>query len=100
MILSIAYFVVAVRKTVACQAHAEVGVGPERVGEPQFRIKINRSDGHAEREVIAIKIRPVQIIKSVGRDGSVSPERSIVTEMQKLSLVRIDLRPSRNAAYP
>ena len=57
-------------------------------------------NGHAQREVIAVKIGPIQIIKGVAGDGCMSLEGGFLTELQKLPLVRIDLPEGANATRP
>ena len=96
-IFSSPHFVVAVRKGAARHAEAHVGIWTECMRQSQLGIKINRRDSHAQREVVAIEIRAIQIIEGVSRDGGMTFERRVVAQMKKLALVGIDLRRSRDA---
>src|ERR1043166_340279 len=96
-IFSSAHFIVTVREAAASDANTDVRIRSERVRESQFRIEVNRRDGHAQRHVIAIKFRTVQVIKRVASNRCVAFEGSVIAELQELPFVGIDLRESRSA---
>jgi hypothetical protein len=91
-----ANFIVAVAKTAAGDADAQVRVRTECADEAEFGVHINRRDRQPQRQVCAQKIRLVVIIKSIGRQRLVALEGLVVTELDEIALDRINLRGRKN----
>src|SRR5579862_6648331 len=91
VILAAADFIIVVAKPTASQAEGEIGFGPEAMDETEFGIQIHGRDRQPQREIGAQKIRLVMIIKGVTGERRVAFEGLIVTELNQVTLDRVNL---------
>src|SRR6266403_2298808 len=80
-ILSLAHLLVAVGKTAAGEADAEIGLRAEGMGDAQLRVEIDGRDGKAQGEVGFNEAGLIIIEKGIGGGGGAPLERHIVAKL-------------------
>ena len=93
-------FIVIIGVRAPGQAHTEISIGTENPMNSQFGIKIDRGHGKPQGKVRAEKIRLVVVIKRVSRQGLLPLEGAIISELDQVALIGVDLRPDQNREEP
>lgn len=82
------------------QAHTQISIGTENPMNSQFGIEIDRGYGKTQGKVRAEKVWLVVIIKRVSRQGLLPLKGAIISELDKVAFIGVDLRPNQNREEP